>query len=231
MSDGMRRPVETFSPKSSPRGARSPQVSRQDSTGTLKTTISLGKTPTIVHSGPFYLMKETPPESERTGAINLIVAEGLEKSYEKICLARKTKDSLSAFLSNLPGNIDQPASEDNSSLRALYERPPIGGKMLEPLTLNQLTGFRLHPGPLPEQYRFMTQVNPSKKNKKHKKSKSRSETPVNDLLGGDGPSSESAAHMADKKRRRDKKHEDEKERRKKKKDKKKKKAKHEPDPV
>lgn len=50
----------SYSPKSSPRGARSPVVSRQDSTGTLKTTISLGKNPSIVHSGPFYLMKEPP---------------------------------------------------------------------------------------------------------------------------------------------------------------------------
>lgn len=52
--------VESYSPKSSPRGARSPIVSRQDSSGTLKTTISLGKNPSIVHSGPFYLMKEPP---------------------------------------------------------------------------------------------------------------------------------------------------------------------------
>lgn len=52
---------EQYSPKSSPRGSRSPVVHnniRQDTTGTLKTTISLGKTPAIVHSGPFYLMKE-----------------------------------------------------------------------------------------------------------------------------------------------------------------------------
>lgn len=76
------RKVESYSPKSSPRGlyivydvpvkiikifirnlmigARSPVVSRQDSSGTLKTTISLGKNPSIVHSGPFYLMKEPP---------------------------------------------------------------------------------------------------------------------------------------------------------------------------
>ena len=35
-------------------------VPPQDSTGTLKTTIVLGKNPSIVHSGPFYLMKEPP---------------------------------------------------------------------------------------------------------------------------------------------------------------------------
>lgn len=40
--------------------SRSPIVSRQDSSGTLKTTIQLGKNPSIVHSGPFYLMKEPP---------------------------------------------------------------------------------------------------------------------------------------------------------------------------
>lgn len=62
MGDQFRK-VEQYSPKSSPRGARSPVVSRQDSTGTLKTTISLGKNPSIVHSGPFYLMKEPPGKS------------------------------------------------------------------------------------------------------------------------------------------------------------------------
>lgn len=59
MGDQFRK-VEQYSPKSSPRGARSPVVSRQDSSGTLKTTILLGKNPSIVPSGPFYLMKELP---------------------------------------------------------------------------------------------------------------------------------------------------------------------------
>lgn len=59
MSDQFRK-VEQYSPKSSPRGSRSPVVPRQDSTGTLKTTISLGKNPSIVHTGPFYLIKEPP---------------------------------------------------------------------------------------------------------------------------------------------------------------------------
>lgn len=54
------RKMETYSPKSSPRGGRSPIVSRQDSSGTLKMNISLGKIPSIVHSGPFYLMKDPP---------------------------------------------------------------------------------------------------------------------------------------------------------------------------
>lgn len=48
------------SPRGGGVGGRSPVVSRQDSSGTLKTTISLGKNPSIVHSGPFYLIREPP---------------------------------------------------------------------------------------------------------------------------------------------------------------------------
>jgi mediator of RNA polymerase II transcription subunit 19 len=144
----VRRPGEQCSPKSSPRGNRSPVVPRQDSTGTLKTTISLGKTPVIVHSGPFYLMKEPPAESELTGATNLVSYHNLEHTFNKFCGGRKMKDQLSAFLPNLPGNIDTPAVQDNSSLRLLIEKPPIGGKELLPLTTNQLQGFRLHQGPV-----------------------------------------------------------------------------------
>lgn len=55
--DQFRKVESSYSPKT---GARSPVVARQDSSGTLKTTISLGKNPSIVHSGPFYLMKEPP---------------------------------------------------------------------------------------------------------------------------------------------------------------------------
>ncbi|EEB13649.1 conserved hypothetical protein [Pediculus humanus corporis] len=140
------RKMEQYSPKSSPRGARSPVVSRQDSTGTLKTTISLGKNPSIVHSGPFYLMKE-PPGNELTGATNLMAYNGLEHSYSKFS-GKKLKEQLSSFLPTLPGIIDAPGVQDNSSLRSVIEKPPIGGKELLPLTSVQLAGFRLHPGPV-----------------------------------------------------------------------------------
>ncbi|CAG2170072.1 unnamed protein product [Oppiella nova] len=224
MSEMVRRPPDpSSSPKSSPRGNRSPVVPRQDSTGTLKTTISLGKTPVIVHSGPFYLMKEPPAESELTGAANLLLKNSLEHSYNKFS-GRKVKDQLSAFLPNLPGNIDIPALQDNSSLRLLIEKPPIGGKELLPLTANQLLGFRLHAGPLPEQYRFMSQT-VQRKRHKHKKNKQKSgETPSYD---SHSEVSEVASH--EKKHKKQKRHDEEKERKKKKKDKKKKKQKHIPD--
>lgn len=156
----------------SPRGNRSPVVSRQDSSGTLKTTISLGKNPSIVHSGPFYLMKEPPAKSELTGATNLMAHYGLEHSYSKFS-GKKVKEQLSSFLPNLPGVIDGPGQSDNSTLRSVIEKPPIVGKELMQLNSMQLSGFRLHPGPLPEQYRYLNSA-PAKKHKnKHKKSKSK----------------------------------------------------------
>merc|ERR1711974_109021 len=86
---------------------------------------------------------------------------------------KRMKDSLSSFLPNLPGVVDNPGTEDNSSLRGLIEKPPVGGKELHPLSHAQLAGFRLHPGPLPDQYRMSMQVQTKKKAKKVKKSKHR----------------------------------------------------------
>ena len=90
------------------------------------------------------------------------------------------KDSLSSFLPGLPGMVDIAAQQDNSSLRQLIEKPPVGGKELVLLNQLQLAGFRLHPGPLPEQYRSLLNQMPAKEKKKHKKNKKHrgSETPA-----------------------------------------------------
>jgi len=131
------------------------------------------------------------------------------------------------FLPNLPGNVDGPGSQDNSSLKSLIDKPPIGGKELLPLTGSQLSGFRLHPGPLPEQYRLMNQQ-PQKKKHKHKKHKHKS---------GDTPTQETQQEVQkpnvfvsevsvegphEKKHKKQKRHDEEKEKKKKKKEKKKK---------
>lgn len=120
-------------------GGRSPGVSiRPDSSGTLKTTISLGKNPSIVHSGPFYLMKEPPGNMEisafvnflinliyfienedLTGATNLMAHYGLEHAYSKF-IGKKVKEQLSAFLPNLPGLVDNPGNIVIHSLKLLY---------------------------------------------------------------------------------------------------------------
>ena len=39
-------------------------------------------------------------------------------------LAKKMKDTLSSFLPQLPGVIDVPGNQDNSSLRGLIDKPP-----------------------------------------------------------------------------------------------------------
>jgi len=170
-----------YSPKSSPH--RSPargqaaqgeiQDSRQPGGGPLKLSITLGgQKPTIINRGPFYLMTQEPMPVSETGASNLMSSKGLEGTYVKLT-TKRMKDSLSSFLPNLPGVVDNPGTEDNSSLRGLIEKPPVGGKELHPLSHAQLAGFRLHPGPLPDQYRMSMQVQ-TKKKKKPKKSKHRS---------------------------------------------------------
>lgn len=235
--------MDAYSPKSSPRGS---VTSNPMETGSnpLKLSIALGpggQKPTIIQKGPFYLMKpESLPRSEITGATNLMASKGLEHSYIKLT-TKKMKDSLSSFLPNLPGVIDTPGSQDSSSLRGLIEKPPVVGKELHQLSYVQMAGFRLHPGPLPEQYRFSMQV-PTKKKQKKKKNKEHrqrgNETPAHEEIGGrsgGGIGSGGTSDDYDKKERREKKHkkhdkERSEERRKQKKEKKKKRNKEDKDP-
>nr|VZI07661.1 unnamed protein product [Spirometra erinaceieuropaei] len=112
---------------------------------------------------PFYLMSAEPPapDATLTGAKNLIEHYGLESAYQKFC-GRKLRDELSAFLPHLSGNVNMPASEDGSGLLGLVERPPITGKELMPFAPNQLDhGFRLHPGPLPQEYMSLFMAPPA----------------------------------------------------------------------
>lgn len=205
------------SPKSSPRRL-------QDSTGTLKTKISLGKNPTIVHSGPFYLLKELPEKETLTGATNLINHYGLEHTYSKFN-SKKVKEQLSSFLPTLPNVIDGPGVIENSSLRSIIDKPPIVQKELVPLTSAQLTGFRLHPNaPLPDRYRILN-TTPTKKHKKKDKKHKYDNSFTQDLL-----TSEQTGDTNEKKHKKSKRHDDDKERKKRKKEKKRKKqSKHSPE--
>ncbi|CAB3983155.1 mediator of RNA polymerase II transcription subunit 19 [Paramuricea clavata] len=123
----------------------------------------------------------------------------MEHSYQKF-FGKKTKESLSSFLTHLPGLIDVPGCP-NDGLRVLINKPPIGGKELVPLSGHQLAGFRLNPGPVPDQFKFVNQQ-PSKKkhkHKKHKKEHSEGKTEEKSKIQ-DGP--------AEKKSKKSKKHED-----------------------
>eukprot|EP00058_Branchiostoma_floridae_P009367 XP_002594855.1 hypothetical protein BRAFLDRAFT_86022 [Branchiostoma floridae] len=180
----------------------------------------------------FYLLKDMPAAVDITGSVNLIQHHGLEHSFHKFC-GKKVKEPLSNFLPNLPGFIDTPGLQDGSSLRSLIEKPPIVGKELYQLSGPQLQGFRLHPGPIPEQYRLLHQQPPAKKkhkNKKHKRehSKTSEGMSVQDSSQSHtdmGASSTTSGEKSEKKTKKQKKHEDsEKKEKKKKKDKKKKKV-------
>jgi len=212
--------MESLSPKASPqRGSRSPSLNSTNDQSALKMKLQIHPKP-----GPFYLMKtENIIQSEVTGATNLMASKNLEHSFAKLA-SKKMKDSLSSFLPQLPGMIDTPGSQDNSSLRGVIDKPPVGGKEIVTLNQFQLTGFRLHPGPLPEQYKAMLNQVPGKDKKKSKKRKQRgSDTPGHETNTGDREEERE-------RKRKHKKHDKEsEERRKKKKEKKKKKYKDEKD--
>ncbi|XP_078286278.1 mediator of RNA polymerase II transcription subunit 19-A-like [Rhinoraja longicauda] len=127
-------------------------------------------------NGPFYLLREAAGTTDLTGSSNLITHYNLEHAYNKFC-GKKVKDKLSNFLPDLPGMIDLPGTQDNSSLRSLIEKPPICGNSFTLLTGTLLTGFRLHTGPLPEQYRLM-HIQPPRKKSRHKHKHSRAQDPV-----------------------------------------------------
>ncbi|KAM9795337.1 mediator of RNA polymerase II transcription subunit 19-A isoform 1-T1 [Neosynchiropus ocellatus] len=125
---------------------------------------------------PFYLLRELPVGNELTGNTNLITHYNLEHAYNKFC-GKKVKEKLSNFLPELPGMIDCPGTQDGSSLRSLIDKPPVSGNSFSPLTGAMLTGFRLHTGPLPEQYRLM-HIQPPKKKSKHKHKHHRPQDPL-----------------------------------------------------
>lgn len=81
-------------------------------------------------------------EEEKTKNSGLIKL--LEEDYTALA-NRRIKDRLSAFLPDIPGDIDTMDSAD-SSLRAIIERPPVAHKDLMPLSGASLAGFRLAPG-------------------------------------------------------------------------------------
>ncbi|XP_029201452.1 mediator of RNA polymerase II transcription subunit 19-like [Acropora millepora] len=201
------------------------------------TMVSTSSTPTpTTQTCSFYLLRDDTPTPLETND-NLLVQHGFDQTYQK---SKKVKESLSSFLPYLPGVMDEQGGPENS-LRSVVDKPPIGGKELLPLTGHSLSGFRLNPGPIPEQFRFMSQ-HPVKKKHRHKKHKGQDSERSKDATdaasqGSKGPLEQDKALATStekpegghdtKKHKKQKKHEDG-ERKKKKKDKKKKKR-HTPD--
>jgi hypothetical protein len=94
----------------------------------------------------------------------------LQEAYTELN-SRKIKDPLSSFLPDIPGEFDS-SEPPGTMLLDLVEHKPIGGKEFLPLSGQALLGFRLLPGPLPEQFRIdppsMNDHTKSRKKKKHK---------------------------------------------------------------
>lgn len=108
--------------------------------------------------------KENEEQKEKTSI------ELLNQAYH-VLTRKNIKDSLTSFITTVPGNFDHNESHD-FSLRSLIDRPPIGGREFLPISEQSLLGFRLHPGSLPEQYQLDPSTSesskPHKKKKKHK---------------------------------------------------------------
>ncbi len=124
-------------------------------------------------SSNLYLVTAPVESAEVSGATNLLRSYDLNWAFNKFS-SKKVKQPLSSFISHLPGPVDTPATEDESGLMALIEKPPPVTKEIKPLTGAQLNGFRLYPGPIPEQYKVpLLMETQLAKVKKHKKKKSK----------------------------------------------------------
>lgn len=127
--------------------------------GNLKLSISLGKgsggTPSVVQNHGFYLLKHDHIDKDEVMPdTNLLRKYGLEKSFHKL-QSRRVDDRLSSFLPNIPAFIDVPASEDGASLlKALQTFNPQLRKRICMPTPQMLVGFRLAPGPVPDNIRY-----------------------------------------------------------------------------
>ena len=126
-----------------------------------------------IETSEFYLQTKPVESAPITGANNLLQNYDLNWAYTKFS-NKKVKQQLSSFISHLPGPVDTPATEDESGLMSLIERGGPVMKEIKPLTGTQLTGFRLYPGPIPEQYKVPLLLElQTGKPKKHKKKKSK----------------------------------------------------------
>ncbi|KAL5103864.1 putative ATP-dependent RNA helicase DHX35 [Taenia crassiceps] len=116
--------------------------------------VGTGTNRSVAPCEPFYLLDTEWPmtENQITGATNLIEHYGLKNAYQKY-FRGNLKDELSGFLPHLSGNVNMPASADDSGLMGLIERPPIRGKELTIFPASQLDpAVRLHTGQLPQEY-------------------------------------------------------------------------------
>lgn len=134
-------------------GSSTPQQSGQPFLSKIK-IIRTGANRTVRNTEPFYLLESDWSTTDHpiTGAANLIEHFGLKNAYQKY-FRGNLKEELSGFLSHLSGNVNTPASTDDSGLMLLVDRPPIQGNSFQTFNVSQLdSAVRLYPGPLPQEF-------------------------------------------------------------------------------
>lgn len=79
--------------------------------------VGTGTNRSVAPCEPFYLLDTEWPmtDNQITGATNLIEHYGLKNAYQKY-FRGNLKDELSGFLPHLSGNVNMPASADDSGL-------------------------------------------------------------------------------------------------------------------
>lgn len=151
------------------------------STSAVMPTVSVIQQPSS--SADLYLCgtsnNATDPLGEGDGGgVQKASFETLEDHYKELN-SRKIKDSLSSFLPDIPGEFDSIDSTD-TKLRHLLDQRLIGNKEFHSLSGHALLGFRLLPGPLPEQYRIDPPSHEARSHHRKKKHKHRSIEKIGD---------------------------------------------------
>lgn len=98
---------------------------------------------------------ELPPPSKILGSDDLLARFELGAAYQRFCGPKRPKEDLSSFLTNIYGISNLGIKDDqSSSLMRLVEKPPITGKEIVGLSTSALSGFKLAPGPMPDNCKF-----------------------------------------------------------------------------
>jgi len=104
---------------------------------------------------PFYGMKpKLPPPSQVLGSDDLIARFDLSSAFTRFCGPKKPKEELSSFIGGICGTSNLNIKDSTCSLRSLVDKPPIIGREIMGISSGVMSGFKLAPGPIPENYRF-----------------------------------------------------------------------------
>ncbi|KAL5256502.1 hypothetical protein ACHWQZ_G011671 [Mnemiopsis leidyi] len=85
--------------------------------------------------------------------------------YNKLCKG-KMKENLSDFLTSVEGKINVKTLSEAEGLTGLLRRPPSMQRDLQPLSYEQISGFKLQPGRLGDLKNTLSSSHRKKKKRK-----------------------------------------------------------------